>query len=205
MHHDTPQKIMQAAGKDVTRYWDQYPFHHQNHIYSILEQYKIGILEENEYEEEESDMDDPFKNDPKRSGFIVHTQQPFNAEPSLSDLYHGGHITPTKNFFIRHHFPVPSHPNTLTLTINNQTKVFTVEELKELDKENHVEHTVTLQCAGNRRSAMHNERETQGIQWNSAAISTGLFGGIPLALLLSQFDTLVYDKNAHLVFGGSDG
>lgn len=33
---------MQAAGKHIEPYWQNYAFHHKQEIYDILEKYKIG-------------------------------------------------------------------------------------------------------------------------------------------------------------------
>ena len=51
-----------------------------------------------------------------------------------------------------------------------------LHELKSLFPKRNV--TITLQCAGNRRSGMNAVQATQGLKWGAGAISTAEFGGV---------------------------
>ena len=76
-----------------------------------------------------------------------------------------------------------------------------MSDLKEYEW---VEKTVTLQCAGNRRASMTDQKATSGLQWTGTAISNASFGGYTLSSLLSPF-ALSSKKGKHLVLKGTDG
>lgn len=84
-------------------------------------------------------------------------------------------------------------------------KVFTLSDLKGKFKEHTV--TVTLQCAGNRRSGM---KKTRGTQWRTGAISTAKWTGVRLRdVLLASGLKLDEDGNPigdaqHIHFIGLD-
>lgn len=44
--------------------------------------------------------------------------------------------------------------------------------------------TATLQCAGNRRTAMSNHRKVKGVGWDVAAVGNGIWGGVRLTDIL---------------------
>ena len=60
----------------------------------MLEKYRIGNLDPEEAEEQISNMDDPYKSDPKRHPALkAASAKPFNAEPP-AELLVNSFITP---------------------------------------------------------------------------------------------------------------
>ena len=59
----------------------------------------------------------------------------------------------------------------VTGLIDNPTKLF-IKDIMSLPKYNV---TATLQCAGNRRTAMSKVRNVRGVGWDVSAIGNGLF------------------------------
>lgn len=64
--------------------------------------------------------------------------------------------------------------------------------------------TVTLQCAGNRRSEMHAEREVKGLQWKNKAISTATWSGAKLSDVLHEISAKPGPDAVHVQFVGLD-
>ena len=98
-------------------------------------------------------MSELFPHEPERSGKAeIYLRHPFNAESPLEELGRT-FITPNDCFLVRNHLPVPEpwKRNDVKLCINNEKKrkCFTIDEIKTMQS---VAKTVTLQCAGNRRS-----------------------------------------------------
>ncbi|XP_016686797.1 sulfite oxidase isoform X3 [Gossypium hirsutum] len=93
--------------------------------------------------------------------------EPFNAEPPRSALV-SSYVTPVELFFKRNHGPIP-----LVDDIER--------DIRMLPKYNV---TATLQCAGNRRTAMSITRKVKGVGWNVSAIGNAVWGGAKLADIL---------------------
>ena len=77
-----------------------------------------------------------YSHDPSRDNknLIVHTKEPFNAEPNPKDLI-SSFITPEKYFFCRSHGSIPnldevSHKITIEGIYITTPKTFTIQELK---------------------------------------------------------------------------
>lgn len=64
--------------------------------------------------------------------------------------------------------------------------------------------TMTLQCAGNRRSEMHAEREVKGLQWTNCAISTATWSGAKLSDVLRDISAKEGPDSVHVQFIGLD-
>jgi DMSO/TMAO reductase YedYZ molybdopterin-dependent catalytic subunit len=91
----------------------------------------------------------PIKNSP----LVVIREDPFNAETRLEQ--HSGIITPTEAFYVRNHFSVP-HLDSSTWRLRldgavEQAQTWSYEELLAFPSRTLV---VTLECAGNGRSAI---------------------------------------------------
>ncbi|PWT77034.1 MAG: sulfite oxidase [Chloroflexi bacterium] len=119
----------------------------------------------------------PIKNSP----LVVIREDPFNAETRLEE--HSGNITPTEAFYVRNHFSVP-HLDSSTWRLKldgavEQAQIWSYEELLALPSRTLV---VTLECAGNGRSAM--TPQPPGEPWQYGAVSTAEWTGVPLAELL---------------------
>ncbi len=115
------------------------------------------------------------------SGLLVVSATPFNAETRLAAQR--GVATPTAAFFVRNHFAVPRiDPRAWRLAIEGAVQrpaVLTYEQLKALPSRTLL---VTLECAGNGRSAMR--PQVEGEPWQYGAVSTAAWTGVPLRAVL---------------------
>lgn len=126
----------------------------------ILAQYKVGELSSEDKAPSTLKTSDPYADDPVRHPALkVNSQRPFNAEPP-PELLTENYITPNPIFFTRNHLPVPNlEPETYRLhvvgTPGCQSLSLSLDDLYQFPKH---EVTVTLQCAGNRRSEMSSKK-----------------------------------------------
>ncbi len=115
----------------------------------------------------------------KRDDMVVHGREPFNAEPPGTALARTA-ITPADTFYARNHGPVPRlDPADWRLTVDGlvtRPLLLTLAGLRSgFDA---TEATVTLQCAGNRRTDLTVVRAVPGeTPWGPGALSTARFRG----------------------------
>jgi DMSO/TMAO reductase YedYZ molybdopterin-dependent catalytic subunit len=113
----------------------------------------------------------------------VVTTEPENSETPLEGVR--SWVTPTRLFFVRNHFAVPSLDlATWRLRVEGRVKqrrAWTWDELNELP-----ERTVfaTVECAGNGRSFLAPRQA--GVQWGAGAVGHAEWTGVPLALVLER-------------------
>ncbi|KAH9743501.1 Sulfite oxidase [Citrus sinensis] len=113
------------------------------------------------------------------------TVEPFNAEPPRSALI-SSYVTPVDFFYKRNHGPIPivddieSYYVSICGLIENSKDLF-MRDIRMLPKYNI---TATLQCAGNRRTAMSNVRTVKGVGWDVSAIGNAVWSGAKLADVL---------------------
>ncbi|KJX94277.1 hypothetical protein TI39_contig4204g00020 [Zymoseptoria brevis] len=204
--HPGGEVILRACGSTIDPYWKLFSIHDKPEVRSILDGYYIGDIDEQDLTNagevdwcsvnglEDGCIVDPFKEDPKRdSRLIVQTAKPCNAETPSSLL--NDFITPVRLFFVRNHLWVPDieekeHRLSIELS-DGEEKAFTIDDLKQKFKKHTI--TVTLQCAGNRRSHMSQgsaNGKTAGLQWDVGAIGTAEFTGVLLrdVLVASGYD-----------------
>nr|XP_033792921.1 sulfite oxidase, mitochondrial [Geotrypetes seraphini]XP_033792922.1 sulfite oxidase, mitochondrial [Geotrypetes seraphini] len=181
--HPGGNRILLAAGGSLEPFWAMYGIHNQKHVLEILSAYKIGELSPEEQASGPADLSDPYAQDPPRHPALkVNSMKPFNAEPPaevLTDAY----ITPNAFFFKRNHLPVPRlDPASYRLEVvgrmGNASLFLSLEELKTRFPRHEV--TVTLQCAGNRRSEMNAVKPVKGLDWGIAAIGNAKWAGARL-------------------------
>jgi len=211
-HPGGTQRIMMAAGGSIEPFWRMYTLHQKNDIYQILEELRIGNLNEEDAlklsSQKKNDADDMWAKEPERTPiFKINSQRPFNAEPPpvlLADYY----LTPNDLFFVRNHFPVPEiDPNTYKLEITGvgieKPIELTLEDLKTKFEKHTIE--VTIQCAGNRRSEMNKIQQVKGLDWGAAAISNASWSGVKLRDVL-QFAGYDHKRSGalHVQFEGLD-
>ncbi|RKO87915.1 Oxidoreductase, molybdopterin-binding domain-containing protein [Blyttiomyces helicus] len=128
--HPGGSRILLAAGKSVDPFWN---------VFTAADTASLSAL---------------FVNDPPRDpALIVRSARPCNAE-TPAELLVGKPITPPNHFFVRNHLPVPVvNEDDFRLEVEGpgipDGTSFTLAALKQFPK---VDVTVTLQCAGNRRS-----------------------------------------------------
>ncbi|KAG8634905.1 sulfite oxidase isoform X2 [Manihot esculenta] len=122
---------------------------------------------------------------PRHPSLRINYKQPFNAEPPRSALV-SSYITPVEFFFKRNHGPIPvvddidSYSVSMSGLIDNPIELF----MKDIWKLPKYVVTATLQCAGNRRTAMSNVKEVKGVGWDVSAIGNAVWGGAKLADVL---------------------
>lgn len=92
-------------------------------------------------------------------------------------------ITPTRQFFVRSHFPVPNiDPDRWRLTIGGEVETGLSLSLDDLRRLPQREIVVTMECAGNSRSSM--TPRADGVLWGNGAVGTARWSGVPLAEVL---------------------
>jgi sulfite oxidase len=96
---------------------------------------------------------------------IYHGTKPCNAE-TPAWVHADNYITPNELFYVRHHSPVPEPDmSKYRLEVEGQgipvPASLTLEQIKALPKR---EVTVTIQCAGNRRSHFESVKKTQVVE-----------------------------------------
>ena len=98
----------------------------------------------------------------------MRSESPLNLEMPFSTL--DSFITPTKSFYVRTHFPIPTiDRNAWWLHVEGEVeKPFAInyEELMTLES---VTTPATLECAGNNRNFL--EPKVKGVQWRTSAQS----------------------------------
>ncbi|CAH2224296.1 sulfite oxidase, mitochondrial [Pelobates cultripes] len=208
--HPGGNRILLAAGGALEPFWALYGVHKSEHVFEILQEYKVGELVAEE-QLEDVDTTDPYSHDPSRHPvYKVNSLKPFNAEPPpeiLTDSY----VTPNDFFFKRNHLPVPEiNPDQYELVIEtpNGTKggkplQLSLSDLKTRFPRHEI--TATLQCAGNRRSEMNAVKTVKGLDWSHAAISTARWAGVRLRDVLEHAGYSENTPNAnHVQFEGLD-
>ena len=116
-------------------------------------------------------------------GVIVRQWEPRNLEYPLPSL--DGPVTPTNQFYVRSHFPVPeADAGTWTLTVDGPDfaqRSFTLADLEALGTE---EKTVTMECAGNGRIFL--VPQPSGLLWETGGVGTAVWRGTPLSAVLGE-------------------
>jgi DMSO/TMAO reductase YedYZ molybdopterin-dependent catalytic subunit len=129
----------------------------------------------------------------------VVTQFPENSETPLGDVH--GWVTPTRLFFVRNHFDVPTIDlDTWRLSIGgcvNRPIELTWNELNDLPQRTLL---ATLECAGNGRSFL--KQRVPGVPWGAGAVAHAEWSGVPLSAVLEQAG--VADDAIEIVCEGAD-
>ncbi|KAJ4729459.1 sulfite oxidase [Melia azedarach] len=127
-----------------------------------------------------------YSQEPPRHPILqINSREPFNAEPPRSALI-SSYVTPVDFFYKRNHGPIPKVDDIENYCIlirglfENPKDLF-MRDIRMLPKYNI---TATLQCAGNRRTAMSKARMVKGVGWDVAAIGNAVWGGAKLADVL---------------------
>jgi sulfite oxidase len=120
-----------------------------------------------------------------KPGLVVHSRQPFNAEPPLP-LLRRAFETPGDAFYVRSHGAIPlidaaAH----RVTVDGLVRTTLDLSLDRL-RERFPAHTVqaVMQCAGNRRADLQPVRPTAGDPWAPGAIGNARWTGVRLSDLL---------------------
>nr|GMC95327.1 sulfite oxidase [Ipomoea batatas] len=122
---------------------------------------------------------------PRHPCLKINAKEPFNAEPPRSALV-SSYVTPVDLFYKRNHGPIPivedieRYSVTVSGLIGHSKELF-MRDIWKLPK---YTVTATLQCAGNRRTAMSNTRKVRGVGWDISALGNAIWGGARLADVL---------------------
>ncbi|GBG61513.1 hypothetical protein CBR_g21855 [Chara braunii] len=116
---------------------------------------------------------------------VVNSKEPFNAETPPKELVQA-FITPSHLFYKRNHGPIPvlNDAERFHLIVDGlvtKPLSLSLDDLKRLPK-NSV--AVTLQCAGNRRTALNEVKTVKGVGWGLGAVGTAIWGGVFLHRVL---------------------
>ena len=135
-------------------------------------------------------MLNPFRSKPtsaviRNDNLIVHSQEPFNAEPP-TDRLRAAFLTPQHHFYVRSHGAIPVLDEA-AYRLRVEGRVATkldlgLDELRSRFPERRV--VATMQCAGNRRADMQRVRPTSGDPWAPGAVGTAEWTGVTLAAVL---------------------
>ncbi len=118
-----------------------------------------------------------------RDGRIVRSESPLNLEMPFSNL--DSFLTPTKSFYVRSHFPIPSiDRNAWWLHVEGEVKKAFTINYEQLIKLESATAPVTLECAGNNRSFL--KPKVNGVQWHLGAVSTAEWTGVRVSTLLDR-------------------
>lgn len=140
----------------------------------------------------------------KAETFLIRQTDPYNGEPPL-DLLVQAPLTPTALFFARNHGNIPQiEAADYRLAVDGLVKYplsLSLEDLRNSFPRRSL--AATLQCAGNRRLEMTSVAPIPGeLPWDSGAISTADWGGIPLWTILDAAG--VKGEAQHVEFTGLD-
>eukprot|EP00494_Astrolonche_serrata_P033013 UN33282 len=219
-----------GAGTSIDGFWKFWRMHHTQEVYRLLEDYRIGNIQESERGLWKN-VKVPYALDPERDERLwVHSKAPFIAE-TPNDLLHE-YYTPNELFYVRHHNPVPvidGDKYILSITgiginnVNNNENDKNEEDSDEDEEEDEPEITLTLedikkfpkhevdcilQCGGNRRFHLAKIAPIKGSKWKVGAISNAKWGGARLVDVLEYigFNEHSEDGKAakHIHFEGLD-
>ena len=140
----------------------------------------------------------------KRDDMVVHEADPYNAEPARGALA-GRMLTPLDTFYARNHGPIPLiDPTTWRLNVDGLVEHDLELSLADLRGQfAPLILTVTLQCAGNRRSGLVKVRDIPGEDpWGPGATSTAEWTGVSLAEVLRAAGPRA--PAAHVAFAAPD-
>ena len=137
---------------------------------------------------------------PGSAGLVVHGTDPLNCETSIPALI-GGVVMPNARFYVRNHFQTPRlDPVSWRLEIKGLVERPLRVSLRDLHNMRSETLVVTLECAGNGRSAF--DPPADGEQWQLGAVSTAEWTGVPLAEILDRAG--LTPEALEIVFRGAD-
>ncbi|KAF6150058.1 hypothetical protein GIB67_040776 [Kingdonia uniflora] len=127
-----------------------------------------------------------YSQEPSRHPSLrINAKEPFNAEPPRKTLI-SSYVTPVDFFYKRNHGPIPivddieRYRVTICGLLENP-KDISMADIRKLPK---YDVAATLQCAGNRRTAMSKRKTVKGVGWDVSAIGNAIWGGAKLSDVL---------------------
>lgn len=145
----------------------------------------------------------------ERNGSMVRLtgKHPFNAEAPLNRLMHHGFITPVPLHYVRNHGYVPQgkwEDWTVEITglVKKPIKLSMDQLVNEFPSR---QFPVTLVCAGNRRKEQNMVKQAKGFNWGAAGVSTTVWRGVPLHVVLKRCGVFSRKKGAlNVCFEGAE-
>jgi DMSO/TMAO reductase YedYZ molybdopterin-dependent catalytic subunit len=141
----------------------------------------------------------PAADSPADPRLAILSDAPYNAETRIE--HHIGVLTPTAAFYKRNHFAIPQlDAATWRLEVGGlvaRPLTLSLDDLRALPSRTLV---VTLECAGNGRTAM--QPPAEGEPWGYGAVSTAEWTGVPLVEVLCAAS--VADGTREIVITGAD-
>ncbi|SFJ43579.1 sulfite oxidase [Planctomicrobium piriforme] len=135
----------------------------------------------------------------KPGGLIIREKEPLNLEFPFSNLQTV--ITPTNQFFVRSHFPVPSiSAEDWRLEVTGEVDApfkLSYDELRRLPAETR---SATIECAGNGRAFL--VPKAKGVLWETGAVGNANWTGVRLSTVLQRAG--VKPQALEAVFQGAD-
>jgi DMSO/TMAO reductase YedYZ molybdopterin-dependent catalytic subunit len=127
------------------------------------------------------------------------TERPFNAETPLAALLEN--VTPIHLFYVRNHFDVPQiDAQQWRISMGGAVHHPLVLSLSQIESLPHKTLHVTLECAGNGRTAML--PQPSGTPWGVGAVGSAHFTGASLRDLLQR--VAPKDNAVEVLFAGAD-
>lgn len=115
---------------------------------------------------------------------IVHSEEPFNAEPAL-DRLRAYFVTDQADFYVRSHGETPTvDVKTFVLSVGGLAKTPLALSLNDIRHFPECTVEAVMQCAGNRRADMLSVRPVSGDPWSAGAIGNACWTGVRLADVL---------------------
>ena len=130
------------------------------------------------------ETDAPLCSQPEATGLVMIEDEPIIGETPQATLQ--SWLTPNSLFYIRNHYTIPPAKATANWALTLEGHVTNEISFSLKDFRNFPKQTlpVTLECAGNNRSDL--EPQAPGNPFQNGAISTAIWAGVPLYLLLER-------------------
>ena len=133
------------------------------------------------------------------SDLVIVKHRPLNAETPPQALAEP--VTPSPNVYVRANFGVPPLGAGHRIAVGGAVRAPFEIDMTELREMGSAERLVTMECAGNDRTAMR--PLPAGEPWRSGAISTARWTGVPLRRLLER--AALSPEAMEVVVTGADG
>lgn len=142
----------------------------------------------------------PLCSQPKNTSLVPIEAEPMIGETPQETLQ--SWLTPNPLFYVRNHYSFPSTEQTASWSLSIDGNVckeleFTLENFRQFPRQTL---PVTTECAGNNRSDL--QPKVPGNPFQNGAVSTAIWGGIPLHCLLDKAG--IKDGAVEVLFEGLD-
>jgi len=158
---------------------------------AVVRHYCKELVDDAAFEEvptvvDKQDQGTPDEWLPRHASLVRLTgRHPFNCEAPLKQLFDKGFITPTSLHYVRNHGAAPKiawddHVVHFGGMVPNRLQL----KMKDIVALPTHSLPVTLVCCGNRRKEQNMIKQTKGFNWGAAGVSTGVWTGVRLSVLL---------------------